>query len=280
MLELKTDEIGRLLPIKNKSISRVCTPQELVFFFRHCFAPNERKFKMILLAQLGCECRVGEAVAINLDDFHKGTNYRELDMLIQKKAKRVTLKDGTKKVSGSNVIEHKIIPEAIAAHLRAWIKYKWKWIQECEGYIFPSYVDKNSHISSRVVQSWLCRKRKQLARLFPDRSFGNTIGMRRYKKYEGRQYKEVTEPLYLWSSHMMKRFAGTYMYLFTKDLVFTQQLLSHESTDVTQKHYVDGATISKDRERIKNALFDINFYDKIKDENEKVAAVWNTIKKQ
>ena len=188
MLEFRTDDTGKTLPIKNKSISEVCTPGELIFFFKHCFALKERKFKMILLAQLGCECRVGEAVAINLNDFHKGTNYRELDMLMQKKKKH-------------NVIEHKILPESIAAHLRAWIKDKWVWINACDGYIFPDYKT-NAHVSSNVIQRWFCNKRKQLIKLFPDKSFGKIIGHRRYNKCFMGEYKEVIEPLYLWKDNM------------------------------------------------------------------------------
>ena len=152
MLELKRDTDGKLLPIQNKSISKVCTPEELIFFFKHCFARHERKFKNVLLAQLGCECRILEACAINLDDFHKGTDYRELDMLIAKKQK-------------NNVIVSKILPESIAAYIRAWIKDKWEWIEECQGYVFPD-LRTGKHITPRIVERWVCNKRKQLSMLF------------------------------------------------------------------------------------------------------------------
>ena len=283
MLPLKTDEKGFILPIKNKSVRRVCTPEELIFFFKNCFNYREKKFKIILLLQLGCECRIGEACAVNLKDFHENSNYRELDMLIQKKSKWVTKKNGTKKIAGNNVIERKIIPESIAALIRSWISENWNWILEFNNYIFPpSKMQKTGlYTKPEIVERWMTNKRKQLAEQFPEKTFLEVIGKTVYKDISNMKFKKnLVENRYLWRTHMMKVFAGTYFYKFTKDLVFVQQLLSHESLKVTEKHYIDGITIApfKRREKIKNSIFDFNFYENIVSNDEKVIAVWNTIK--
>lgn len=278
MLPLQRDLSGRIMPIRNPSIRRVCSPEELLFFFGHCFSPKERKIKMILLAQLGCECRIAEACAINLKDFHKNTNFRELDMLIQKKVKTITTPDGIKKRVGQNVIETKVLPEAIAAHIRAWISDNYEWILEHEGYIFPSSkMQHNSlHTPPSVIERWFGKKRQQLARLFPEMNFDQAIGQVVYKTIDKVMSKNsLVENRYLWSTHLMKRFAGTYTYLLTKDLIFTQKLLGHEKADTTQKHYIDGATIMTDRAKVKNKLFDIAFYKGISGNN-KVPAVWES----
>ena len=276
MIALKSDLDGNTLPIKNKSNETVCTPEELVFFFRYCFSPKERKFKIILLTQLGCECRVHESCAINLDDFHKGSNYRKVDMLIQKKAKVITTEKGTKKMIGRNVIVAKEIPESIAAHLRAWIKDNWNWINENQGYIFPSsHMEKILYYTNpRIVTCFMSNKRKQLIKLFPDKTFGKIIGWRFYKNKTN--MLRGKSPFYLWSTHLMKRFAGTYTYLLTKDPIFTKELLCHERFETTQKHYIDPARVMQNRdiEKVKKKLFDIKFYEGIKGENEDVPAVW------
>ena len=278
MLEFAKDEQGRVMPIKNKSQRKICTPEELVFFFKYCFSPNERRYKYILLSQLGCECRVHEACAINLKDFVKGSNYRELDMLIQKKVRTITLKDGTTKKVGCNVIERKYIPESIAAYLRQWIKENWTWILEHQGYVFPRSIqqkDEAPYTSPTVVQRWFCKKRQQLIKLYPDKSFGETISTVVYNSIENQKTKfSRIEGRYLWSSHMFKRFAGTYLYFFTKDPKFTQAMLSHEKFETTQKHYIDNATIMGKAEKVKNSLYDVKFYESIKRENEDVVAVW------
>ncbi len=173
MIELNKDLDGKLLPIKNKNDKQVCSPKELIFFFKNCFNPKERKFKMILLAQLGCECRIHEACAINLRDFHKGSNYRTLDMKIQKKFRTTTLEDGSKKRVGKNVIEVKYIPESIAAYLRAWIKDNWTWILQSEGFIFPSsHMEKVMiYTNPKTMTNFMSSKRKLLTKMFPDKGF-------------------------------------------------------------------------------------------------------------
>lgn len=284
MLPLKTDENNQILPVKNKNTRKICSPEELIFFFKNCFSPREKKFKMILLLQLGCECRIREACAVNLDDFVEGSNYRELDMLIQKKVKKLT-KDGKIKYVGENEIERKYLPESIAAHIREWISDNKFWIYEFEGYIFPpsKMQKKGIFTNPKVVETWFCNKRKQLAEQFPERNFLETIGKRIYKDISTQKFKKNTvENKYLWRTHMMKAFAGTYAYLFTQDAVFTQQLLCHKSLKTTQKHYIDGATIAPPERKIKvkNTIFDVNFYDQIKRENEEIPAVWEQIKRK
>lgn len=285
MLPLRKDEIGNVLPIKHKNIRRVCTPEELVFFFRHCFCSREKKFKIILLLQLGCECRIHEACAVNLDDFIKGSDFRELDMRIQKKAKWITKKDGSKKIIGNNVIERKVIPESIAAIVRSWISDNWTWILEFDGYIFPpSKMQKTGlYTKPEIVERWMTNKRKQLADQFPDKSFLEVIGKVIYKDVSNMKFKKnLVENRYLWRTHMMKVFAGTYAYKFTKDAVFVQNLLGHENLKVTEKHYIDGITIApfERREKVKNSLFNINFYENIIDDKDKIVAVWDKLSKK
>lgn len=277
MLNLIKDENGKILPIKSNSVRKVATPDELSFFFKYCFSPNEKKIKSILLFQLGAACRVREACAVNLNDFVKGSNFREVDVLIQKKSKLI---DG--KLTGSNVIERKILPEAIACYVRSWIKDNYSWILENKGFIFPRSHQQKSrffYTSPCVVERWFCKKRKQLSRLFPDKCFDYQIGKKVYNSDKPLKPSRV-EPLYLWSSHMFKRFAGTYAYLLTKDVKFVQRLLSHEDLEVTQKHYIDNATIFSDFERVNNTLFDVNFYNNIKSENEDIPAVWLEARKK
>jgi len=278
MLELKRNEKGITLPIVTKGVEKVCKPEDIVFFFRNCFAPKERKFKMILLMQLGCACRIREACAINLKDFHKDSSFRKLSMLIQKKAWTIN-----GKVLGKNLIVTKIIPESIAAHIRSWILDNWEWINENQGYIFPgSSRHKTSYLDPLVIQRWFCGKRKQLVSLFPGRGFDKTIGMRKYKKQQLGVHYETTEYYHLWSSHMMKRFAGTYTYLMTKDPVFVQHLLAHDKIETTNKFYIDPLRVADNRkqELIKNKLFDEDFYKAITGENDKVTAVWEVLRKK
>ena len=276
MLPLKTDLDVNILPIKNKNVATVCTPDELVFFFRHCFAPNEKKFKMIFLVQLGCDCRVSEACAINISDFHKGTEFRALDMLINKKVKTYT-KEGKPRRVGQNVMVTKKIPESIAAHLRAWIHDNKEKIKYYDGFIFPpNHMEKQTpYCNPLSVTHWMASKRKQLIRHFPDKGFDRIIGWKIYEE-EHRLIKTQKVPRYLWSSHMMKRFAGTYTYLLTHDAVFVQQLLCHERLETTQKFYIDAASVlgNNKEEKVKNTLFDKDFYDSITNEEDNIAAVW------
>lgn len=275
MLPLKKDIEGNILPIKNKNIEKVCRPHELIFFFKHCFSLKERKFKMILLAQLGCECRISEACAINLNDFHKGSEYRKVDMLMNKKVKNIN-----GKIKGKNVIVTKTIPEAIAAHLRAWVSDNWNFILQNQGYIFPSnHMEKNlPYCNPRTVTIWFSSKRKQLTKLFPDKGFDRIIGWRVYK--DGINKLSGRSPFYLWSTHMFKRFAGTFAYLMTKDPIFTKELLCHEKLETTQKHYIDSASVLTNNsvEKVKNKLFNVSFYEGIKRDDEEIPAVWERIK--
>ena len=282
MLPLRKNEHGKILPIKNKNARTICTPEELVFFFKHCISPRERKFKNILLSQLGCECRIGEACAINLKDFIDNTSFRELDMLIQKKVKWVTRKNGKKERVGNNVIERKYLPESIAAHLRSWINDNWTWILEYEGYIFPpsKMQKKGLHTKPEIVERWMTNKRKILKEKYPQLSFGEITGKRVYNDISNMKFKKSKiENTYLWRTHLMKKFSVTYGYLLEKDLIFAQQLASHEDPRTTQKHYIDGMTVAppERRVRVKNKIFDLNFYEQIRGENEKVIAVWEKI---
>lgn len=272
-------------PIKYKNKEKVCTPEELIFFFKNCFAPKERKQKMILLTQLGCICRISEACAINIRDFHKDSNFRKLDMLIQKKIKTITLKNGSQKIVGDNEIVIKDIPESIAAYLRVWISDNIESIIYHNGYIFPpNPIHNTSYYSPQAMIHFMSNKRKQLIKLFPDRNFDKIIGFRIYRKdkqLKGHTIKKEGN-LYLWSTHLMKRFAGTYSYLLTKDPIFTKELLNHKKLSTTEQHYIDPARVLEKNKKVEiiNKLFDINFYKAISKENEDIPAVWEEFNTQ
>lgn len=308
MIELKLDSEGKYLPIVNKNKEKVCTPEELIWFFKNCFGKKERKFKIILLTQLGCECRVHEACAINLRDFHEKSMYRKVDILIQKKSYSIKKekkceccngkghiptakgsfsrkcpsceglgKIDIKKTKGSNEIVTKYIPEAIAAHLRTWIKDNWTTIQHNNGFIFPPNQIRKEYpyCDPKTVTSWFAAKRRQLTKYYPERGFNKVMGWRYYHNKNNKLRGK--SPLYVWRTHMMKAFAGTYAYLLTNDAKFVQAMLEHEKLRTTEKHYIDSAAILRDRplERIKNTMFDQKFYEEITTEEEKIPAVWD-----
>ncbi|MBI2046681.1 hypothetical protein HYT26_00760 [Candidatus Pacearchaeota archaeon] len=113
--------------------------------------------------------------------------------------------------------------------------------------------------------------------MFPGFGFRKVIGYRNY--ILPNKLKGLT-PFYLWATHMFKRFAGTYGYIFTKDMKFMQELLCHEKIETTSRHYVEGVAVARgnDIEKMKNKLFDYKFYESIKGENEDIPAVWDEIK--
>ncbi len=264
MLPLKTDAEGNLLPIQNDRIRKVPPLDDIVLFFKYAFAPAERKFKVMLLTQLGARLRISETCAINLDDFLPNTNFRKFRVRIQKKK--------------NNYITEKEIPEAIAAILRSWIADNKNWIYSRAGYIFPHTNNNYIHTPARSLQNWFCKKRKQLVKLFPKRSFGWTIGQTRYKTLNSSIKKNYTENRYMWSTHVMKRIAGTLIYKIGKDPELTRILLSHDDAKVTKKYYIDQALLLEEGEAIMmNKCFDQKFYDSIKGENEQAVAVWHEL---
>lgn len=238
---------------------RIPPVEDILFFFKHCFNPAERKFRMILLAQLGLGIRSGEAVAMHLEDAHPGTNYRVWDVLIQKK--------------GKNYITPQDLPESIAAILRSWIIQNSDKIQEYGGYLFPpSHNHKYSkHVSAKTLQTWFGGKRKQLIKQFPDRSFHWIEG---YKNYKKKNIGSNKEPINTWRPHLMKRMCGSFLYLTTKDPKLVQEMLNHSKLETTEKHYI--AIINKEiKRKAINNTFDHHFYDGINDDKSLVCAVWD-----
>jgi len=176
------------------------------------------------------------------------------------------------------VIVEKELPESVAAFVRSWVCDNLQWIYSKGGFLFPHPNNRHSHTPAHAVQDWFCKKRKQLSVIFPSRSFGRIVGYRHYLKL-GKLKVNKVEPIYLWSSHLMKRLSGTLIQLFEKDIKFTQEMLSHDDIDVTLNHYVDQATIMENREqKVINKIFDVNFYDNINSESDHVVAVWQKLK--
>jgi integrase len=265
MLPLKKDMHGQVLPVETE-VRKVPPLDDVLLFFRFGFAPAERKFKVLLLVQLGARIRVHEACALNLADFVRDTNFRRFRVLIQKKK--------------TNKIVEKELPESIAALLRSWISDNLEWIYSKEGCVFPHTNNRSLYTPPHSVQDWFCKKRKQLAAMFPKRSFGDIINPICYKNVNNSVIpKHQEEATHMWSSHLMKRMSGTLIQLIEKDPKFTQAMLCHENIHTTMKHYVDQATILENREaRVINKIFDVTFYDSIKEENVTAPAVWDELK--
>jgi hypothetical protein len=116
--------------------------------------------------------------------------------------------------------------------------------------------------------------------MFPKRTFGDIISPIIYQDITRSVIpKHEKEATHMWSSHLMKRMSGTLIQLIEKDPRFTQAMLCHENIHTTMKHYVDQATILENREaRVINKIFDVQFYDMIKEENITAPAVWDTLK--
>lgn len=265
MLPLKKNSKGELLPIETE-IRKVPPLDDVLLFFRFGFAPAERKFKVILLSQLGARIRIREACAMNLSDVVKDSNFRRWRFLIQKKK--------------TNKIVEKELPESIAALLRAWIHDNLEWIYSKQGYLFPHTNNRQVFTPPHSVQDWFCKKRRQLAAMFPNRTFNDVISPICYKDVSRSVIpKRNPESTHLWSSHLMKRMSGTLIQLIEKDPRFTQAMLCHENIHTTMKHYVDQATILENREaRVINKVFDSAFYDAIKEETITAPAVWDELK--
>ena len=262
MLPLKKDQKGHVLPIRAERTRKVPPLDDLLLFFSAGIAPGEEKFKVILLLQMGLRCRISEVTAVNLKDV-LDDEFRRYRVLIQKK------KD--------NVIVEKEIPESIAVIVRNWVFKNKEWIYSSDGFLFPHTNSRSKHIPAHNVQSWMCKKRLQLCKLFPSRSFGTIIGYRTYNSINKSAVpKQHVEPRYMWSTHLMKRLAGTLIQFVEKDPKFTQAMLSHDDLEVTMNHYVDQATLLENKERkVMNQIFDVNFYESITNTNEiKVPAVF------
>src|SRR3990167_3042091 len=168
MLPLKTDAAGKPLPIRNHSIDRCPSPEQITTFFRHGFAPGEEKYKVLLLTGMGLRCRIKEICALNIRDMTPNSNGRRWRLLLQKKK--------------INEIQERELPEAIAAILREWILEHQEIIAMKGGYIFPHLTNNRSmHTTAEMVERWFCNKRKQLAKLFPDKGFGRVLGYHRYR---------------------------------------------------------------------------------------------------
>lgn len=258
MLPLKSDK-----PIKYENNKRIPPVEDIIFFFKHCFNPAERKFKIILLFMLGAGIRIGEACAVNLKDVVGGSNYRSWKVMIQKKK--------------TNYIVNKEIPESIAAHIRSWIIDNERLINEYGGFLFPpSHNHKYMpYTSPKTMQAWFCSKRRQLIKQFPEKSFS---WIESYRHYKNKNIGGTDEPLYLWRPHLMKRLTGTLIYLATHDPVLVKEMLCHSKLETTYNHYIAIAE-NYNKSKVINKVFDADFYDAINDERSIVSAVWNDIKK-
>jgi integrase len=264
MIPLKKDR-----PVKFKIRDKVPSPKQLMMFLRYGIAPQEHKFRVMLLCMLGFRCRVGEVCHLNISDCvdPKNNKFRRWYMIIQKK------KD--------NVIEEKTLPESIAAILRLWIFENKERIKDKGGYIFPSTNTRSKMTTPPQVQRWFCKKRIQLFMDDPKmwgfmvKEIGFTIVKKRYNINKKTYDYDVKFPRYMMSSHTMKRFAGTMLYDLTKDPMFVKDMLSHEDLRVTEKHYITQSEFLNKEELEINKAFDMGFYEQLTESLDiTIPAVW------
>lgn len=272
MIPLKTDKEGNILPIKEKG-ARTPPMDDLLFFFKCCFAPGEEKYRMIFLVQLGSGCRIKEACYLQLSDVVENTNFRKWKVNIQKKK--------------CNEIIVKELPEAIACLLRNWIRNNRHYILANKGFIFPNKSNNRTyHTKPSNVQIWLCKKRKQLIKLYPERSFGKIEGKTTYKNISTCQTRfgktKKVESRHMWRSHLFKRLSGTFLYLLKKDPILVKEHLNHAKLATTEQYYIDplNEVLQNTHTQAINEVFDMNFLDSIRTEDESdVVAVWDELKK-
>jgi integrase len=268
MLEPKKDKEGKLLPFQYGKRRRVAPMEDVLLFFQQ-ISPKERAYKVIFLLMAGARIRVSEACALHMDDFIKNSKFRTFDVRIQKK--------------NVNYIEQKNLPESISAILRGWIWDNKKRISKSGGWVFPHTNKGYPHKRAVNVDQWCIRKRRQLKKLFPGRSFGWTMSPKpkEYKNYDVFKIKKTPgkEYQHVWTPHLMKRLSGTLIQYVEKNPSFTQAMLSHERVDTTERYYIDQAYLLEEKEsKVMNKIFDKNFFDSVVREDESAVSVFEELK--
>jgi len=251
-------------PIVFEKSGRALKPELIEIFFRHGFAPAERKFKTIFLVMATTGLRIAEVCAIELRDFVPNTNFQQVRIKLEKKIK-------------ANTIVPRILPEAGAAILRAWIRDNWHWICSKGGYIFPSTNNRSYHIRPNNVETWLSKRRKELDKQFPDIGFLDIAGFMRFKNPKFNHYTgkyETEKPMYKLCCHSFRHFFATHI---SPDPEKAYQILRHNDIRTTLQ-YRKEADIIQLETRLANELFNEQFFDAVNNPAENVIAIWDNLK--
>lgn len=251
-------------PVKYEGTGRALKPELVATFFKHGFSSAERKYKVLFLVMATTGLRVGEVCAMNIKDFKEGTNFSKFNVKIQKRKKE-------------NFIATRVLPEATAAILRAWIRDNYSWILSKQGYIFPPPNNRNLHVRPANVQNFLAKKRKYLNKQFPDLGFSEVFKEVHYpeeylNKWTGK--KVSRQNLYKFSCHSFRHFYAVHIHQ-NPDVV--RQLLRHEKLDTTLQYRLQADLLDKEQ-KLANELFDTNFYDAIANSFDNAVAIWDELK--
>jgi len=251
-------KIGK--PIKIGDSSSRSINAEMVELFFSVFAPEEIKYKVAFALMCCTGLRISEVCNIELKDFVPNTRMTELWVNIAKKKTH-------------NQISKRIIPEACASLVRAYIRKYYPYIMDYgNGFIFPK--PNRGHISPTNVRDFLAKKRKLLASLYPDKGFNEVIGNAQYDhKVFGKEGKG-SHPLYRFTCHSFRHFYAMHI---SKSPETASQILRHENPKTTARYRKEHNLYAVETQ-LTNELFNKDFHEVIAKENDGAVAIWENLK--
>lgn len=265
MIPFKTDIVGKLLPIKSEASSKFISLETIKAFF-HELAPQEKKQELVCLIMLTTGLRISEVLQIQVQDFVPGTQFKWLQVLIEKRNKE-------------NCILKRYLPESVAAVVRDHCLKNWLAIVNHENYIFFNACNNSSQFyTRRMFHNWWIHKRNELAKKYPSLDFTKKMGYCVYKNKKGCKGFEgpKVEPRYSFSPHAFRRLFITLGAKNTTPIAMSC-IIGHKDLSITMS-YIDNYDLAKKQMQLEEELFGPEFYeDYIKDKNPDALAVWDNI---
>lgn len=261
MLPLKTKD-GVPLRIRSEESNKFVSWETIRAFFNE-LAPSEKKFEVICLLLMVTGIRINEILNIQIQDFVPNTQFRWVEILVQKKRKE-------------NKILKRYIPECVACVLRDYIAKNWNAISMKENYLFPAITNnKHLHYTPQMFLNWFVHKRNHLKKKYPDLDFDKQMGCAIYRNkmnWSGNM-GSIIEPRYSFSPHVFRRLFITRFSENTTPLTI-KEIIGHDDLNTTLQ-YINGFELAKKQQKLAEEIFNNDFYDDyVKPRNPEAIAVW------
>ena len=192
---------------KYGNLNKGFTEEELTKFFKFCSNPKAYTC-FFLMAHLGL--RVGEVVGIRLSDI----NFKKGSIRIE-----------TEKI---NTIDYMNLHEKVRILLRSWVRKYPENITQNDGYLFFSEMPNRKHISKH----WLPRFFREVCKLA---GLDDVYGIADDFNNPTREGKPERK-LYRLTTHSLRHYFITKVYLSCKDPLKTQKLARHSEFKSTQTY--------------------------------------------
>lgn len=203
-------------PYKNETrikVNRWIPVDQMQEFFAKGFqTKTDQRYKLLCILAMTTGLRISELCAIHLDDFSNNT--RTLKVRLAK----------------TGDINERILPAFIPGLVLEHVKNHKYGIMLSNGWLFPAYTNKATHIQPKTAQIWLSKKRKELGGRFLETVYTIEYNTPR-KFYNGNTNKQS---LYKFAWHSFRRFFCTYLYKESQyDVKFVCDVIGHRNLQTT-----------------------------------------------